>query len=188
MSRRLSNVVGFDDAPFERTHRGDVGLVGVVFTRTRLDGVITGKVRRDGRNAAERMASMLLASPFHAHVRAVLLQGITVAGFNVVDVHELADRVGRPVLVVARRAPDLKVVRRTLQRAVPGWERKWKLIQQAGPMEPMHGVWVQRVGLGPKQATRLLEELTVHGKLPEPLRVAHLVAGGLGRGVSKGRA
>ncbi len=188
MSRRLSNVIGFDDAPFERAHRGDVGLVGVIFTRTRLDGVIAGKVRRDGRNAAGQMASLLLGSPFHAHVRAVLLQGITVAGFNVVDVRELADRVERPVLVVARKSPDLKIVRQTLRRSVPGWERKWRLIQQAGPMEPMRGVWVQRVGLSPAQAAGLLEELTIHGKLPEPLRVAHLVAGGLGRGVSKGRA
>ena len=46
--RPLSNVIGIDDAPFQRSHRGNVGLVGAIFTRHRLDGVVLGQVRRDG--------------------------------------------------------------------------------------------------------------------------------------------
>ena len=42
------NVIGFDDGPFSSDHRGDVLLVGVVCSGTRVDGVISGKVRRDG--------------------------------------------------------------------------------------------------------------------------------------------
>ncbi|HEY8076103.1 MAG TPA: DUF99 family protein, partial [Labilithrix sp.] len=42
------NVIGFDDGPFVREHRGDVLLVGVVCAGTRLDGVVAGRVRRDG--------------------------------------------------------------------------------------------------------------------------------------------
>ncbi len=74
-----TNVIGFDDAPFLRTHRGDVTLVGVVCSRTRLDGVLTGKVRRDGANAASAMAAMVAGSQLREHVRGVLLQGIAVA-------------------------------------------------------------------------------------------------------------
>ena len=50
--RRLSNVVGFDDAPFAKAHRGNVKVVGAVFARERLDGVLVGQVRRDGANTA----------------------------------------------------------------------------------------------------------------------------------------
>ncbi|MDJ0872965.1 MAG: DUF99 family protein, partial [Gammaproteobacteria bacterium] len=46
--RSFSNVVGFDDAPFARDHRGNVRVVGAVFARDRLDGVLVGRVRRDG--------------------------------------------------------------------------------------------------------------------------------------------
>jgi endonuclease V-like protein UPF0215 family len=184
----LSNVVGFDDAPFAREHRGDVTLIGAVCARTRLDGVLSGRVRRDGANATARMTAMLDDSPFRRHLQAVLLQGIAVAGFNVVDIHRLTEQLGLPVLVVARRAPDLPAIRRALRRSGRGWSRKWKLIERAGEMEPMRGVFVQRAGLSAQQARQLLARTTLHGNLPEPLRLAHLIAGGVTTGVSRGRA
>jgi endonuclease V-like protein UPF0215 family len=183
----LSNVVGFDDAPFARAHRGDVLLVGVVCSRTRLDGVLSGRVRRDGANSTERMIDLVSNAQFKDHVRAVLLQGIAVAGFNVVDVHALHEGLGVPVLVVARRLPDLAAMRRALV-ARPGGERKWRLIERAGPMEPLAGVYVQRVGLTTVEARDLLAATTLHGNLPEPLRLAHLIAGGVTTGASRGRA
>jgi endonuclease V-like protein UPF0215 family len=186
--RRLSNVVGIDDAPFAREHRGDVPIVGTVFAGTRFDGVVVSHVRRDGRNATSRIAAMLIGSRFRDHLQAVLLQGIALAGFNVVDIHLLAETLGRPVLVVARRAPDLAAMRRALATRVPGGARKWRLIEKAGPMEPLGGVWVQRAGLTPATAAALLARTTLHGALPEPLRVAHLLAGALARGQSRGGA
>ena len=188
MAGVLSNVVGFDDAPFSRAHRGDVLLVGAVCSRTRLDGVLSSRVRRDGANSTDRMIAMIRDSQFVDHVRAVLLQGIAVAGFNVVDVGRLHRELGVPVLVVARKAPDLDAMRSYLVHNVSGWERKWRLIEEAGPMEPRRGLWVQRRGLGPRAADALLSVTTLHGKLPEPLRVAHLIAGGVTTGVSRGRA
>ncbi|MBX3251531.1 MAG: DUF99 family protein, partial [Myxococcales bacterium] len=140
------NVIGFDDAPFDREHRGDVTLVGAVCARTRLDGVLVGRVRRHGRNATTQMIELVTRSPFREHVRAILLQGIAVGGFNVVDIHTLSRALERPVIVVARRAPDLAAMRAFLERGVPGWRRKWSLIEAAGPMEPLRGVWVQRAG------------------------------------------
>lgn len=55
-------------------------------------------------------------------------------------------------------------------------------------MEPVGGVWVQRAGLSLDEAAALLAATTTQGRIPEPLRVAHLVAGGVGRGESRGRA
>jgi len=188
MTGPLSNVVGFDDAPFKRQHRGDVTVVGAVCSRTRLDGVLAGRVRRDGANSTTTMARVIATSHFLDHVRAILLQGIAVAGFNVVDIHALHRACGVPVLVVARRKPDLAAMRRAILGRVPGGERKWRLIERAGKMEPLRGVYVQRAGLTKAQAKHLLASTTLHGKLPEPLRLAHLIAGGITTGASRGRA
>lgn len=188
MGSLRSNVIGFDDGPFRREHRGDVPLIGVVCARTRVDGVLVGRVRRDGANATSAMASLLRDSPFHGHVQAVLLQGIAVAGFNVVDIHALADAVERPVVVVARRAPDLPSIRRALFARVPGAARKWRLIERAGPMERAGEVFVQRAGISLDHARDLLAATRLHGHLPEALRVAHLVAGAVVEGRSRGRA
>jgi uncharacterized protein len=188
MSRAISNVIGFDDAPFPHEHRGDVRIVGVVCARTRLDGVVSGHVRRDGANSTERMIELVTRSQFAAHVRAVLLQGIAVAGFNVVDVQRLSAALGVPVLVVVRRKPRMTLVRAALFGRTPGAARKWALIEKAGPMEQLGDVWVQRAGLDRAAALALLRATTLHGNLPEPLRLAHLIAGGITLGKSRGRA
>ena len=96
--RRLVNCLGFDDGPFCHEHRGDVPLVGVLCARTRVDGVLLGKVRRDGANATHCMTALVQSSAFSP--QAILLQGIAVGGFNVVDVRQLHDALGVPVLVV----------------------------------------------------------------------------------------
>lgn len=187
-ARRLSNVMGVDDGPFDKGKRGDAPLVGAVYASERLDGFVTGRVRRDGRNATEQIHRLLVESRFDGHVQCLMLSGITFGGFNVVDLPELADRVQRPVLVVARKAPSMRRIEAVLKESVPGGDRKWALIQRAGPMERCGPVFVQRAGLTPAQAETLIERLTTHGKLPEPLRVAHLMAGALVQGHSRGGA
>jgi hypothetical protein len=99
----ISHVVGFDDAPFARSHRGGVLVVGAVHSRTRLEGIVTGRVRRDGTDASLVIARLVCGSKYAAHPQLVMLQGIALAGFNVVDVHGLAEATSLPVLVVARR-------------------------------------------------------------------------------------
>jgi endonuclease V-like protein UPF0215 family len=186
--RAITNVLGIDDGPFPRAHRGDVPVFGCVTSRTRLDGLITTRVRRDGANATRRLVELVRGSPFDGHVQAMLMKGIAVAGFNVVDVVELAERLERPVLVVARKPPDLDAIRRTLLEKVPGGARKWARVERAGPMERCGPLWVQRVGLGPDEAEALLRATTLHGHLPEALRLAHLIAAGAIDGTSRGRA
>ena len=195
------NVIGFDDGPFERAHRGDVLLVGVVCAGTRVDGIVAGRIRRDGANAAREMIRVVRASQFGAHLQCVMLQGIAVGGFNVVDVNAIHLALRIPVLVVTRRQPDMSAVRKALSR-IPAAERKWKLIEAAGALEPLGSsrrslrrgeaarspIWVQRIGLSLEEARRVVESTVLHGNIPEPLRLAHLIAGGLTTGKSRGRA
>jgi endonuclease V-like protein UPF0215 family len=186
MTRPFANFMGIDDGPFPPGHRGDVTLVGTMYTQHRLDGVITGKARCDGRNATDRIAAMIRESKFEPRV--ILVGGIAVGGFNVIDLQRLHAELSRPVLVVARRRPNLTRIREALLTQVPGGARKWRLIEQARPMERAGAVWVQRAGLTLPQAEQVLRDSTLHGKIPEPLRVAHLVAGALVDGQSRGRA
>jgi hypothetical protein len=90
-ARRLSNVIGFDDAPFTRGSTGRVSLIGCVCSGPRLDIVVKSTVERDGDDATEVMARLVRGKDL-THVRAVMMQGITVAGFNVVDINRLAEQ------------------------------------------------------------------------------------------------
>lgn len=181
------HVIGFDDAPFAPEYRGDVGLVGAVFSGLRLDGVLYAKVRRDGVNSTRRLAEMVSGSSYGAQLHALLLQGIAFAGFNVVDLHGLYDALRIPIMVVVRKTPDLEAIRRALAHNVRGARRKLALIHQAGPVEPLAGVFVQRVGLARDEAERVVRSFAVHGAVPEPLRTAHLIARGVGGGRGRKR-
>ncbi|AWN22541.1 DUF99 domain-containing protein [Deinococcus irradiatisoli] len=183
----FTHAIGFDDVPFERDWRGDVRIIGTVYAQTTLHGVVSGKVRRDGRNSTAELTRLVDTSLFRPHLHLILLQGVTLAGFNVVDARALSAATGLPVLVVARREPDLARIRSALLEKVPGGKRKWKLIEKLGPMEELRGVYVQRVNLTFKEAGVALHHLTLTGHIPEPLRAAHLIAGGVGTGHSRGR-
>ncbi len=206
-------VIGFDDGPFSREHRGDVLLVGAVCSGTRLDGVVSGRVRRDGENSTRKIIELVRGSPFAAHLGAVMLQGIAVAGFNVVDIHAVSEALGIGVLVVVRRPPDMAAVRRALFSDAPtnrprvrGAAKKWSLIERAGAIEELGRsrrarerearsglrdaaprLWAQRAGLSIEETRRVVDATTLHGNVPEPVRVAHLIAGGIVTGRSRGR-
>ncbi len=183
----LSHVVGFDDGPFDRASRGDVPVVGAVFSGLRLEGVLCGRVRKDGANATRVLAGLVSTSRFAEHLQLVMLQGIALGGFNVVDVAALHRTLGLPVLVVARHRPDLPSIEDALRRRVPSGERKWKLIEALGAMEEAAGVFVQRAGLSLAEAEDVVRRTAVNGHIPEPLRAAHLIAGAIGSGQSRGR-
>jgi len=185
--RHMSNVVGFDDAPFTPEYTGPVKVVGTVYARQRLTGVLVGDVLKDGDDAAEALARLVAGSKFAGNLHLVMLQGIALGGFNVVDVFHLHARLGLPILVVSRRAPDMDAIRDALLTQIPGGAQKWTIIERLGPMEPLHHVYVQRVGLTLSQADAVLRQFSVEGHIPEPLRAAHLIAGALVDGQSRGR-
>jgi endonuclease V-like protein UPF0215 family len=187
MNSPLSHVIGFDDAPFEKQHRGDVLLIGAVFSGTRLEGVLSGKVRRDGANATGKIIQLISSSRFATHCQAILLQGIAVAGFNVIDIHRLHKKLNVPVLVISRQAPDMDAIRDALLTKVSGGARKWALVQKAGPMQQLAGVYVQLAGIEPADAEALIQSLAINSNIPEPLRTAHLIAGGVTDGESRHR-
>ncbi len=178
--RRFAHAIAFDDCAFDRENRGDVGLIGGVFAGARLDGIVSGRVRRDGANSTSVMARMIFESRFVEHLQLIMLQGIAVAGFNVVDVFELHAATDLPILVVARREPDLAAIRDTLTLRIRGGARKWRIIERVGPMERVGGVWIQRIALTPSDAATIVQRFAVNGNYPEPLRVVHLIASGIG--------
>jgi hypothetical protein len=184
--KRYSNIIGFDDAPFAPGHVGMVPVVGAVYANLRFDGVLVGAVEKDGSDAAAQLAQLVANSKFAGHAQLIMLQGIALAGFNVVDVFQLHAELGLPVLVVARYQPDLEAVRRALLEQVPDGETKWALIEKLGPMEPVGKIYVQSVGLSLEAAADVVARFAVHSHIPEPVRTAHLIAGALVDGESRG--
>ena len=185
--KSISHVVGFDDAPFNHHNRRDVLIVGAVFAGLRMDGVLSAYVRRDGVNSTAVLTNLIKNSRFYPQLQAVLLQGIAFAGFNVIDIEKLHETVGLPVIVFSRNKPNLAKIKSALLENVPGGRKKWQLIEKAGLMEKIGGVYVQRVGINKESTVALITRFAIHSTIPEPLRAAHLIAGGVTVGESRHR-
>ncbi|MDY6824558.1 MAG: DUF99 family protein [Thermodesulfobacteriota bacterium] len=178
--KRLSNIIGFDDAPFPRDYTGDVAVAAAVYAGLRFDGVLIGAVEKDGTDAAARLTAMIRESRFAGHAGLIMLQGIALAGFNVVDVFSLSSATGLPVLVVSRVWPNMDAIKAALlSGGIPAGTEKWAVIEALGPMEPVNGIYVQRVGVSAEQAADVIARFGIHSMIPEPVRTAHLIAGAL---------
>jgi uncharacterized protein len=184
---RTLRAIGFDDAPFPRGARGEVGLAGVVCAGTRFEGLVWGRVRRDGWNATDAVARLLLGGKYLPQLHLVLLDGIAFGGLNVVDLPALAARLGRPCVAVMRREPDLEGMARAIGR-LPRPERRLALLRRAGPLHVEAGFVFQVCGADPAATGLALARLTDRGAVPEPLRLAHHVATAIRTGESGRRA
>ncbi|MEM2975285.1 MAG: DUF99 family protein [Candidatus Bathyarchaeia archaeon] len=180
-------VLGIDDGVFVPREKGLVDIIGVVYRGGYwLDGVMRTEVELDGMDATEKIIQMIRRSPHHKQLRVVMLNGVTFAGFNVVNIKELYEKVGLPVIVVSREKPDLEKIKKALEN-LPFSEKRWEAIEKAGELFEMYTrnnyepIFVQFVGISQKDVQKILKVTSTRSNIPEALRVAHIIASGLSK-------
>jgi len=140
---------------------------------------LTAWIQVDGLDVTDRILEV--AYPLRRGISAVLLHGLPYAGFNIVDAPRLSRELKRPVVAVLSAEPRPQAVQAALQRHFSDWEQRVQLLQAAGapmPLElsPSSVVYFQAVGVDPAWGEALIRSLVVFGKIPEPLRIARLIA------------
>jgi hypothetical protein len=180
-------IVGVDDGVFTPHTKGLADVIGVVFRGGYwLDGIMRTVVTIDGMDATEKIAGMIMDSPHYAQVRIVMLNGVTFAGFNVVDIKELFERTRLPVIAVTREKPDFEDIRKALTH-LPDGERRWRIIEDARGLIRVRSrkgespIFMQVAGIAEEDAEKVVREVSTRSNVPEPLRVAHIIASGLTR-------
>lgn len=189
-------IIGIDDGSFEPHTEGETCLAGAVSRGGRwIDGVLVEKVKIDGMDSTSTIVDMINESRHKEQLRIILTSGITFAGFNVLDVTEVFEKTGLPVAVVSREKPDMPSVKRALKN-LPNWEERWEILNSAGDIFPVETessegrkstVYVQVKGISKEDAEKIIRMTSTRSSIPEPLRVAHLIATGIARGESVGR-
>lgn len=181
------HVLGIDDGPFEKHQPQPVPIVGVTMEGADLvESVALSAFPVDGAGATEFLARWVLGMRARAGLHAVVLGGITLAGLGIVEVAALAARVGKPVLAVSRRSTNRSELARALRAA--GLEDRLPLVREAPRAFRVHdGLWVSAAGVEREAAARILRATLRKAQLPEPLRLAHLIARALVLGESRGR-
>ncbi|MEW6592562.1 MAG: DUF99 family protein [Candidatus Hadarchaeota archaeon] len=186
-------ILGVDDGPLD-SPGDEVPLVGVVFRGGKwIDGILKTTVRKDGTDATERLVEMVGRSRHLDQLRVVMVEGVTFAGFNVVDVKEVFRRLHIPVIVVSRDMPNMKDILKAV-RHLPGWRKRWSAMKKAGKIHRLGSrrgkgeVYIQAVGLKLEDAGKIVHLSSTRSLVPEPLRAAHMIATAIVKGESHGRA
>jgi len=179
-------VVGVDDGVFVPHTHGKCDVIGVVFRGGYwLDGVMRTQVEIDGMDATEKIAEMITSSPHYGQLRIIMLDGVTFAGFNVVDTSKLFEMTKLPVIAVTREKPDFDDIRKALEN-LPFAEKRWNAIKNADKIIKVFtkgekAVFMQVTGIEESTAKRIVKSTATRSNVPEALRVAHLIASGLTR-------
>lgn len=184
---RLIRVVGFDDAPFVRRRSRSVAIVGVVCAGTRFEGMVWGKVRQDGWNATDTICQLLIGKKFLPQLHILLLDGIGFGGFNLIDLPQLSERLSLPCVAVMRRLPNLAAMETAICR-LPQPQRRLNILQRAGKIHASPPFFFQVCGACPEVTAAVLHRLTDCGKVPEALRIAHLIGAAVVKGESSSSA
>jgi uncharacterized protein len=176
-------VLGIDDGKFKPHTKGEVIVVGVVFRGgVSIDGIMHTHVAIDGLDATEKLTAMINESPHKHQLRLVMLNGVTLAGFNLVDLPQLHADTGLPVIALTQVKPDLEDIHAALGH-LPESEVRWRIIQNAGQIHEVTNrgsmLYMGLAGIALSEALVVLDLTTIRGSLPEPLRVAHLIASGI---------
>ena len=187
-------LLDIDDSPFNLDD--ETVLVIATFFRggDAMDGVLSCHIQVDGDDATYQLIQLINTSKFKSQTQAILLDGIAVGGFNIINIHSLNKHTGIPVIVVVRKMPDFAKLEKTLRRL--GMEKKYALMEKAGTPHKITltgkkvsgDVHIQVAGISVENTEKIIKLSSTHSNIPEPIRAAHLIGAGIVKGESKGRA
>ncbi len=189
MPRPLSpHVLGVDDGPFVKGQPQPVPIVGVMTEgATQVEAIAITEFAVDGAHATAFLGDWIAGLRLRPTLQGVVLGGITIAGLGVVDLSTLASALGVPVLAVTRRSTEEHRLRLALTAAQLA--DRIPMVDRSPPaFEAEPGLFVSHAGAPRDTAERLVRTTQLKAKLPEPLRLAHLIAAAITRGESRGRA
>lgn len=185
-------ILGWDDSPFD-SEDGKVPLVGSVVRggKPYLDGVLVEHITVDGFDATERIIEASKGTKHRDQLRVLMLDGITFAGFNTVDIQRIYEETGLPVIVATRENTDFEGFRDAMKK-LPEFERRWDCVRRAGDLKELSlgegSLYFQHEGVEEGKARQILEMSASKSLTPEPIRISHLIASAIKRGESIGGA
>jgi uncharacterized protein len=191
MRRRASrnntttSCVGIDDGPFlsKRLGGSRAPLVAAQLSGPHLVRARVEWISIDGLDATPVASRLLSSLPIRDSP--ILLAGATFAGFNIINPRVLHRKFRAPIIIVIGSRPDNRAVKRALVKHFPDWRRRWRILSSLGPLRQVQAfqnegsIFYETFGCGHREARRILREYAYVSRIPEPLRVAGLVARGL---------
>ena len=160
-------------------------VVGVVMRGDfRIDGFGICRPTVGGNDSTASLISLYkrLERP---DIRSWMLGGSIISWFNIVDILALHEATEIPVVSVSYNPSE--GIKKYLKEYFPkDWKERMNLMDTIGPREEVilrtgHSVFLTFTGISKTRAKQLVDQFTLDGKIPEPVRVARIQAAGIHR-------
>ena len=149
-----------------------------------VDGFTFSRVEVGGMDATQKIIEMFEALDRH-DINILLLNGCIIRWYNVIDLNRVADTTRVPLICVTYN--DTKGLEKYFKENFPeSWQQRTEVYRKNGARTPMtlhtgHTVYTRFLNISKEESSRLIDKLTSHGAVPEPLRLARLLARSLMR-------
>jgi len=183
-NKRFPSCIGIDDGPFppkSPSRTAKAPLVAACLRGVHLAKLSITWITVDGLDATEKARAALETLPRSP----ILLSGVTFGGFNLIHPRKIQQHFRTPTIIVVGSKPDNRAVKRALVKHFPDWEERWEIIRSLGPLRRVRTVageppiFYEAFGCTVSEAKKNLMGSARVSRVPEPLRVAGLVARGL---------
>jgi uncharacterized protein len=154
-------------------------LAGVVMrTDLVVDGFVFGTATVGGEDATSSVLRMFRKLR-RADVNLILLSGCIISRYNIIDVDELAKRSGLPVVCLTYN--ESRGIEHAIRTHFESPEDRIERYRKLGGRTPIllhtgHRAYVRNSQISDADAKRVLDAFTLQGVVPEPIRLARLLA------------
>ncbi|MEM4610342.1 MAG: DUF99 family protein [Thermoproteota archaeon] len=155
-------------------------LAGVVMRSDFIiDGFAINRTTVSGDDATDSVIA-LYSSLSRKDINLIMIGGAVISMYNIVDINRVFEETGRPVVAVTYRPSG--GIEDAIKKRFPGnWERKLEAYRKLGPRREVtlkngFKVFVRNIGIDDYDSKLVLNRFTFFGRIPEPIRVARLLA------------
>jgi len=155
-------------------------LAGIIMsTDFIIDGFVFGKTTLKGDDATEEIISMhnKLERP---DISFVLISGLVISLYNIIDIKRVHDVLQIPIIGITYK--ESVGLEETIKKHFPdNYEEKLERYSMLGKREKISldtsfDLYVRNEGCTVLECKQLLNKITNQGSIPEPLRIAQLLA------------
>jgi len=154
-------------------------LAGVVMRGDLVvDGFVLGAATVGGDDATKNILKMFRAL-HRSDINLIILSGCIISMYNIIDVDSLSKKTGLPVICLTYR--ESRGIERAIRHHFKDHEKKLRAYRNLGGREPLKlksgfKVFVRTSGATRSDAEGVLNVFTLQGSIPEPVRLAKLLA------------
>jgi endonuclease V-like protein UPF0215 family len=154
-------------------------LCGLVMRKDRIiDGAVFDRITVGGMDATDAVLRMVRHLD-RSDINCIMISGCVIAWFNIVDPDTIINRTGLPVIAVTYEASE--GIEQDIAHHFPGDEERIEAYRRLGirteiPLHTGYRLYIRGWGIEDEDAARLCNDFTAVGKIPEPLRVARMMA------------